>query len=225
MEYHDDFTWTDPSESEFSWNPRLGDGSKITPHPSEGFVEFKNSKTDEQAYLEMEENVIDLDKNPDVRFTVVESASQPQMGGAWEFFIISQDSAGHRPWVLIDAGGGMGVENTELKDDSSGDGFFARKDQILSHWRDDVGNPMFSWDKFKSAPIDHSEKRELRLELRSSTGEVRGYVDGELQADLSKENGQNFPSKGKVAVMMKLHDRGDHSERGFVHSATLEIIN
>lgn len=223
--YKDDFEWADPADSDFKWNFRLGEGANITPHPNEGMVEFSHSKTDEQAYMEMGVDSINLQATPDIRFTVVERASQPQMGGAWEFFIISQGGSGSIPWVLIDAGGGSGVPTRESSDDSSGGGFYTRRDQVLSHWTDESGTRKYSWDEFGSAPISHLKKRTLTLELRTSIQEVRGYVDGNLEASLKAAEGQYFPMSGRVGVMIKLHDRGDHLERGYVYKARLEAIH
>jgi hypothetical protein len=126
--------------------------------------------------------------------------------------------------VLIDAGGGDNVPNNEDVDDSCGEGFYTRTDQILTHYETHSGNRHFCWDEFTTTPIDHSKKRKLSLEVLGSNGEMNAYVDDRLEANIKKSDDQYILRDELVRTMIKLHNRGDEEERGFVYHVDVQKV-
>lgn len=215
----DDCAWTNPSESPFDWEFTLDESADIMTNPDDGHLTFAVEENDHTARMEMGgDQALNLDDYADYRLDVVESSTQSQVGSAWEFFFVSDGT--DTPWVLIDAGGGDDVSTTETEDDASGDGFYVRRDQLLTRYREN-GEGRYSWDEFEDTPIDHSSPRRLSLEILGSESVVNGYVDGELQASLRADDDQYVLNSGYVRPMMKLHSRGDEDERGFVHRVAL----
>lgn len=215
----DDCIWREPTESPFDWKFDLDSEAHIRPHPNEGRVEFVVGSKGQTAQMELGGNrALNLNSHADYRLDIVEHSNQPHVGSAWEFFFMT---VGQGPWVLIDAGGGDGVSTTQEEDNSSGTGFYTRRDQVLTKYRDQDGNKRYSWDEFADAPLDHSTPRRLSLELLGSEGIINAYVDGTKQASLKEAEGQFVLDSGYVIPMMKLHIREDTQERGFVHQIQL----
>ncbi len=124
---------------------------------------------------------------------------------------------------MLDAGGGGNIESTESEDDSCGDGFYVRKDQLLTRYVED-GSPKWCWDEFEDAPIDHSAPRVLSMERLGSRGTVNAYVDGRFQASLQASNDQYILGGDDIGTAIRLHDRGDHAENGYVYHASIQKV-
>lgn len=218
----DDFSWSSKEESTVPWSVNDPGDSRIVPHPDRGVLELNTTSSNQILELVQDDQFLDFTEHPDWRLNVVESNAQSSVGGAWEFWFTDPDNREH-PWLLIDAGGGRGVPNAEANDDSCGDGFYVRRDQVLTKHLTDDG-PERCWDEFDDAPIDHSEPRLLTLERLGSKGRVDAYVDDRFQADLSVSDGQYLMDGSKIGAVIRLHDRGDHQETGYVHYLDVQRV-
>jgi hypothetical protein len=240
----DNFTWSDPEESEFNWE-LFPQSSFIQTHPQEGYITL-NPK-DNIVELRQGRSAYALSEHSDWRMNIIQKNRQKTVRSAWEFWF-KIDKLGHDPWILIDGGGGTGA-TTASSDDSCGSGFYRRRDQILTRYNNNefmtnrftdnpieylqkflhprggiAGTNYHCWDVFRDAPIDYSSKTHMSLELLGSQGKANAYIDGKWQADLDGMNNQYVPSGNDMRVKVRLHHKSKQPETGYLYYMDIQKV-
>lgn len=205
----DDFTWSDPAESQFDWQVGTRNGGKLEIASSENQILLNTNQRHDLVELTSTLQA-DFNTHPKWALEFTAESTNPSNTNTQEFFFLNGGGQGDVDYFMMYDMGGASETNPNPEDGCGDRGKSPfNRDQLSS--RDDT-NDTQCWDGFTDRPIDWSHKWHGELRADYSSGKIKAYHNNKLQADLQESDGQPMPPQSSYRVWVKNHNKGGDSD-------------
>lgn len=215
----DDFEWHRPSNSPFNWTVSTRGNGTLRSSPSRGVVVLETSERSDYVGITTP-YLIDFADEPGWELDVIGRSTAKHNNNTQEFFFLNGADSEENYFIMYDMGGAS--PNPDTTDDSCGgsrDTPFNR-DQLSYR---DFERDKQCWDGFIDRPIDWSNRWHGELRANVSGGRLSAFLNGRLQADLNREDGQVMPPTGPYRLWIKNNNKGQRSNL-VIHRVQLQRL-